>query len=119
MMGVTPIRGFAAADQTFVGMRSTRANRVRAARSFFCSLGKPRAGRIPCAPGIPRHDAIVETRSHDSTPLLLRGKALNEHVYPRRNHERCAAAVVNDGIRFLSRRLRPPDGAAIEVGRLD
>lgn len=71
------------------------------------------------AHGFTGNNAIIENSSHDSTALLLRGKALDEHIYSGRDRKCCAAAVVNDGIRFLGRRLRPLDAAAVEVGGMD
>lgn len=43
IIGVIPINGFWASAQDVVGRRSSRLSKVRAARSFVCSGGRPRS----------------------------------------------------------------------------
>src|SRR3990167_5357592 len=71
------------------------------------------------AHGLTHHNTIVENCCHDTTPFLFCGKAFDENVYPRRDHERGGVGAVDNGIRFLGRRFWPLDETAVEVSWID
>src|SRR3990172_2640867 len=68
---------------------------------------------------VTRHEAIVENCCNHPAALLFRGKAFDEYINPSGNNEGCAFHVVDDGVRFFCRRLRPRDDAGLEVGWID